>query len=399
MTKKLNCLLLAVFGIAMSVFAVGCDDAEKADVSEKAAVASDKKGEVSLVAVDQPGVKKEAEELAVNDPAVLALLPDVIAKINGKDVTKTDFITFLSKVMPNGKFTPGLTKDMLATILPKMVQEYAELTAVVNAAEKAGFKATPDTIKKLYIEKIAQMPAQEKAKMEEILKQENKTIESYIDEVANSEFMQMNFAIQQFQFAKQKEIFESITIAPEEVEKYYNEHKEEFVENGDEPGSIRASHILIKTEKGASAKEIADAKAKAEEVLAKVKANPDKFAEIAAAESACPSKEQGGSLGAFSKGQMVPEFEKAAFALKEGEISDLVVTDFGFHIIKRDKVQAATILPFEKIKDQLAQMLKIQQTESKFTEFMNKVIEDSKIEILVKAKTPETPVVPAPENK
>jgi peptidyl-prolyl cis-trans isomerase D len=112
----------------------------------------------------------------------------------------------------------------------------------------------------------------------------------------------------------------------EDVERYYNEHLGTYTT----PEQIRASHILLKTE----GKNDADVKAKAEGVLKEAKAGGD-FAALAKKYSEDESNaQQGGDLDYFSRGRMVPEFENAAFALAPGEISDLVKTQFGYHIIK-----------------------------------------------------------------
>ena len=368
MMKKLNLVVLASLGIAMSAFG-----------GEKEAT--------TLVPAEKLGVKIEQEAINANDPALWSFLPDVVAKVNGKDITKSEFIAAFAKQFKDGKLPANVNKAMLEMVAPQMIQQFVETPILIKAVEKAGFTPSAGLVKKVLDEQIAQLNPQQKAMFEAELKKENKTIESLIEEMSNNVAMQQRVAISMFQ----QEFYNKAVVSPEEVEKYYNEHKSEFAE-GDAPGSIRASHILIKAEKGSSPEAMAAAKAKAEDLLLKVKANPEKFAEFAAAESACPSKDQGGSRGAFLKGQMVPEFEKAAFALKEGEISDLVLTDFGFHIIKRDKVEAAKEIPFSDVKDQLTEMLKAQKAQEMFAEFLDKVFAENKIEILVQAKTPEMPL-------
>lgn len=96
------------------------------------------------------------------------------------------------------------------------------------------------------------------------------------------------------------------------------------------PAQIRASHILVATR----GKDDAEAKAEIEAIRTRIAEGAD-FADVAAETSDCPSGRQGGDLGAFGKGMMVPEFETAAFALEVGELSDVVETDFGYHIIVR----------------------------------------------------------------
>ena len=97
---------------------------------------------------------------------------------------------------------------------------------------------------------------------------------------------------------------------------------------------MEAEHILfaVAAEAGDEAK--AAAKAKAEKVRAELMKDASRFAELAAEHSSCPSGKQGGDLGRFERGQMVPEFEAAAFSLKAGEIGSIVETPFGYHIIR-----------------------------------------------------------------
>jgi parvulin-like peptidyl-prolyl isomerase len=360
---------LASLGIAMSAF-------------------GEEQKTTTLVPAENLGVKIEQQTLNANDPALWAFLPDVIAKVNGKDVTKAEFIAAFAKQFKDGKLPANVNKEMLEMIAPTMIKQFVDTPLIMAAIEKAGFKPSAGMVKKALEADIAQLSATQKAAFEEELKKENKTVESLVNEMANNVEIQQRVAVEMFQ----QEMFDKVSVSPEEVEKYYNEHKAEFVDNGDAPGSIRASHILIAADKSSTPEALAAAKKKAEEVLAKVKANPEKFAEIAAVESACPSKAQGGSLGAFTKGSMVPEFEKAAFALKDGEISDLVLTDYGFHIIRRDKVEAAKELPFSAVKNQLTEMLKAQKAQENIAEFVNKVISENKVEILVQSKLPAMPL-------
>lgn len=96
------------------------------------------------------------------------------------------------------------------------------------------------------------------------------------------------------------------------------------------PAQIRASHILVSTR----GQDDAEAKTEIDAIRAKIADGAD-FAEVAMEKSDCPSGRQGGDLGMFGKGMMVPEFENAAFALEVGELSDVVETDFGYHVIQR----------------------------------------------------------------
>ncbi|MBR7116685.1 MAG: peptidylprolyl isomerase [Clostridia bacterium] len=139
-----------------------------------------------------------------------------------------------------------------------------------------------------------------------------------------------------------KKVLGGISITDKEIEDYYNENKERFI--GEE--SVNASHILVET------KELAL------EILAKIKSGEMSFEDAAKQFSSCPSKENGGELGDFTQGQMVPEFDQAVFAMQVGEITEEPVqTQFGFHIIKLNAKNAAEVAPLAEIKEQLGEML------------------------------------------
>ncbi len=169
-----------------------------------------------------------------------------------------------------------------------------------------------------------------------------------------------------------------MTVEDAEVKKYYDDHQPEFGTQEQR----QAAHILISTTAQASGAEKQAAKAKAEQLLQQVKQSPAKFADLAKQHSEDPgSATSGGDLGMFGRGVMVKPFEEAVFQLKPGEISELVQSDFGFHIIKLLAVAPAKILPFEEVKGNIAQRLKLQKASDQFAElaekFSNTVYEQS----------------------
>lgn len=131
-----------------------------------------------------------------------------------------------------------------------------------------------------------------------------------------------------------------VTVSDEEVAAYYKENRAQFF--SDE--SVKASHILVADEQ------------KAAEVVAEIQGGLS-FAEAAQKYSSCPSKEQGGDLGFFTAGKMVPEFEKAAFAMEVGQISEPVKTQFGYHIIQVTDKKEPGIQSLDQVKDRLKQEL------------------------------------------
>jgi len=157
----------------------------------------------------------------------------------------------------------------------------------------------------------------------------------------------------------------AVSVSDREIERYYEQNSVRY-ETGDQ---VAASHILFKT--GPDTDEEAVRK-KAEAVLAQAKAGAD-FAELARQHSEDTSAENGGDLGLFGRGQMVPEFETAAFALQEGEVSDLVRSTYGFHIIKLTGRQAAFIRPLDTVREEIRNTL----TQDKARQAMEKAVDSA----------------------
>jgi peptidyl-prolyl cis-trans isomerase C len=108
------------------------------------------------------------------------------------------------------------------------------------------------------------------------------------------------------------------------------------------------------------------------------------FAKVAAELSDCPSKAQGGDLGVFGAGQMVKPFEEAAFALKSNEVSQVVTTQFGYHIIKQTGNRAAEMQPFETAAPKISEFLTQRQMADAVTAYVAALRKDAKVEVLLK---------------
>ncbi len=163
-------------------------------------------------------------------------------------------------------------------------------------------------------------PEGEKVLIQELVHQELFLSEALEKEMENeAEFVEL-MASEKKQILKQyavKKCLAQAAVTDEEVKAHYDANMEDFKK----PEQVKASHILVDTEEVAKA------------ILADIRAGKS-FAEAAAENSKCPSKDRGGDLGFFGRGQMVPEFEMAAFEMKVGEISEPVGTQFGFHLIE-----------------------------------------------------------------
>jgi peptidyl-prolyl cis-trans isomerase C len=144
---------------------------------------------------------------------------------------------------------------------------------------------------------------------------------------------------------------------------------------------IRARHILIKVEQGATEEDKKKRKAKTEEVLEKLKKGED-FAKLASEVSDdLGTKAKGGDLDFFAKGSMIPAFEEAAFALKPGELSNMVETEYGYHIIKLEEKKESVLEPYETIKEKVKDMALQEMRKAAVTEFVEKSLKNAKVEI------------------
>ena len=159
-------------------------------------------------------------------------------------------------------------------------------------------------------------------------------------------------------------LLSQVEASDSEVEEYYNENKEMFRTEE----SIVAKHILVTTLE------------EAKEALAKINSGMT-FEDAAEKFSMCPSKSSGGNLGTFGRGRMVPEFEKAAFELEVGVISEPVKTQFGYHIIKVEHKNPTFIMPLDKVKDKIkAQLIQEKQRYTYFN-FVNDLRKAYKVEM------------------
>jgi peptidyl-prolyl cis-trans isomerase D len=156
-----------------------------------------------------------------------------------------------------------------------------------------------------------------------------------------------------------------VKVSDEELNKYYTENLSRYTSQEER----RASHILIASDKGAPAADRAKAKAKAEDVLAQVRKSPAAFAALAKQYSNDPgSADKGGDLEFFGRGAMVKPFEDAVFAMKVGEIANLVESDFGFHIIELTAIRGGERKPFEAVKAQISEEVAKQLAQKRYAE-------------------------------
>ncbi len=170
------------------------------------------------------------------------------------------------------------------------------------------------------------------------------------------------------------EVAGEIKIPEEDVKKYYEDNPETFKQQE----QVKASHILVRTEPSADEAAKKEARQKLADMKTKIEEGAD-FAELAREHSECPSSSQGGDLGYFGRGQMVKPFEEAAFALDKGEVSDIVETDFGYHLIKVTDKKAEGKTDFAQVEGNIKEYLKNQKMQDEMMQYIAELKEDAEI--------------------
>ncbi len=335
MIRKLTTWYLVIFTITLflmplSIFAGGKKESAPAD--KNAVQTPAPKPEKTA---DQPAVKESKRE-------PIKTSNTIAAEVNGIKIPMAKFTSQLQTVLQQYASQGVTVKDsQKAQIRKKVLDNLIGQELLYQDAEKKGITVTQqeittqlDGIKKQFKDDAQYQSAlKSQGITEDFLKSDikmNITLNKYID----------------------KTFKPKVVITDAEDAAFYGANPQYF----SQPEQIRASHILIKVPKDADAATKAAARKKIEDVQKQLK-NGAKFSDLAKKVSEGPSSKNGGDLGFFSRGQMVKPFEDAAFALKKGEISNIVETQFGYHIIKLTDRKAAGLVPYDKVKKQIQDYL------------------------------------------
>lgn len=292
---------------------------------------------------------------------------DPVAKVNGTPITRGE-LERASKVMAEQR---NMGQQHTSAAAMKQINDFT-LNQLISAEllYQAGSKLKIKDLEKQVNDKVAEGKARfpDNAAYEAALKSADLTPKEL--EVLIRKDIVINNLVD-------KEVGSKIVVTDADAKKFYDENIDKFKQGE----MVRASHILCGVDPKATAEEKKKAKEKAEALLKEIKGGKD-FAELAKKNSTCPSSKQGGDLGFFGRGQMVPAFEAAAFALKPGQISDVVETQFGYHIIKVTDKKAASTVPFSDVKDKIKDYLKNLQRQKAVGEYIEQLKGKAKIEKL-----------------
>jgi peptidyl-prolyl cis-trans isomerase C len=297
---------------------------------------------------------------------VPAQLPDVVARVNGEAIGREEFEKAVKNIEANagGAVPPDQRDRVFRGVLDQMIG----YKLLIQETKTRKLTVADEELDKRIAQIQSQFPSEEAFK--QTLAQQNVTL-AQLRADARNDLLVSNML--------QAELGSKLTVTPAQIDDFYKKNPAQF----QQPERVRASHILIGFPQNADEAAKTAARAKAAEVLKEVKAGKD-FAALAKQYSSDPgSAQNGGDLGFFQQGQMVPPFDKAAFSMKPGETSDLVETTFGVHIIRVVDRQSPRTVPIDEVRPQIQQYLEGQGRQQATQAFVDTLKSKGKIEILI----------------
>jgi peptidyl-prolyl cis-trans isomerase D len=290
-----------------------------------------------VVEAERQGIKVTDEELRNQ------ILEDPTLQANGQFIGRDAYLRLLkgSGLTPQ-QYEEQLRRALLRDKLRTMVTDAVVVSSQEVAQEYRRRNEKAD-LEYLFVPRD---------KFEETVEVTDEDVAEYYE--ANSEEYRLPTQRQVRYFTLTPQSFQaSVQVTEREIERYYNQNIYLY----ETPEQVAASHILFKT----ADKDEEEVRRRAEDVLKQIRAGAD-FAEMARKYSEDTSAEQGGSLGLFSRGDMVPEFEQAAFSLSVGEVSNLIRTPYGYHIIKVTEHRAPVVRPLDSVRDEIRNVLVQEKT-------------------------------------
>jgi len=355
MFNKVTKTTLMALPVAIALVFTGCDEEEiaEAPVAEQVDLA-------------------QTEDLFSEpiQPNPLTTDPDaVLVRVNGEEITRGDVQKLMAAAMQQvaGQVPPQQLQQMQTQmynnvreqLITKKLMDAAIVAANVVVSEE-DLAAAMDEIR------ASVPPGQE---LDAALAASGTTLEELTENIKEQ------LATRQFLESKTEGVADATEA---EAREFYDANPDRFKK----PESVSASHILIKFDEADTDETKAEKKAQLEMIRTDIIAGTITFQDAAATNSHCPSKAQGGSLGTFGKGQMVPEFEVAAFTQEIDEVGDVVETQFGYHIIKVSDRQEEGVVDFEESKEQIVGFLSNQKKQEAVAAYIKSLRDAATIEVV-----------------
>ena len=324
--------------------------------------------EAAVVATEQEAVTIKPQAIA---PASLPVSGNVVngiaAIVNDEIITSyeanKEAQLFISEAEKKSKLNDADRRQIRATALDRLVEK----KLVDQKIEELNIRVSEEEIRQA---------------IEDVKKQNNMTQEALVAALQGQglSFDQYRSQLQD-QLEKLKlvsmEVRSKIHVGETEMREYYEANRSKYTEDD----TFRARHIFFKTNDKAPSADIKKTMTTALAVLAEAKSGKD-FVELAKTYSEDPAaRKDGGELGPFKKGDMLPELEQTIMAMKPGEVSELVYTTAGFHIIKLEEIRKGKMKPFESVKSEIEEALYRKKSEERFSQWAKELRSKASVEI------------------
>ena len=358
---------------------------------KKIAMACVAAGSLMITADDKCGSRTCSSLTSIKEKATKVVKDIILATVNGDKITQTEVNKVVQAQMQQMmQYGQKIPQDQLAQMAAGMTKQAVDMLVDMKildqAIAKSGLDITKADLKKYITQQINEMLAGSPMSFKDYEKMLKERSGMSFDEMLDKETArpEAKRTVLQSLYVEKKDP-KALVITDKEVSDFYTKNKARF----STPEQVQASHILIKVAKDATPEQKAEAKKKLEDLKKQIDKGAD-FAKLAKANSACPSSAQGGDLGMFGKGQMVPAFETTTFAMKVGEVSGIVETQFGYHLIKKTGDNPAKVTSLKEVAGGIKAQLKMQKS----FKAQQAIIEVLKKDADIKVTLPEAPKVP-----
>ena len=293
---------------------------------------------------------------------------DKVAMVNDAVITQAELDSQMNTVVDRLKASGRLPDvSQLDQIRTQVLENLIARELLYQESQKRHITISQETVNEQLVNLKAQFPNEAEFN--------NALTRMHLTEASIKEKLERDLSLKKL---IDDEVAPKVMLSDSEIRAFYDNNPQAFKQ----PERVKASHILIKVDPEADASQKAEAKKKIDSIQAKVQKGED-FGALAKKYSEGPSASKGGDLGYFARGQMVKPFEDATFALKPGEVSGVVETKFGYHLIKVTDKKPETTVAYNDIKERLEQFLKQKKIQEEINVYVKRLEEKAKIERFV----------------
>lgn len=305
------------------------------------------------------------------------VLDRVIAKVNDEIITLSEVqertVRELGRLRSIENENIPVVEDIMRKVLNRMIEDIL----ILGQGKKIGITISDDRVLAA-LDEIKNTNSLTDEELIAMLEAESQTLEEYKDTIRDQILLSKVISI---------EIKNRIVVSEKQILRYYENNKKEFWQ----AGKVKASHILFLMDETLTQTEKNTKEALAEKVLQKIREGVD-FVDLAKAYSEDVSADSGGDLGELERGKMVPELERVVFSMREGEVSGIVRSPYGLHIIKVNQISPGRTIGLEDVRSQIVNAQRLKRFEKAFDDYVAKLKENAFIENYLQLAKKSAPI-------